>query len=307
MVWTTGVNGHVHEDSPSWRAFTGQTYDEYKGSGWLNAVHPDDRAITLAAWREAVAGKTTYNAEYRLQTADGGYRWTSARGVPLLNDAGEVIEWVGMNADVTERRRAEEHANLIMRELSHRTKNLLAVIASLARRTFDGTRDVKTQSLDFVERIHGLARSHDLLVRGDWRGVSLSDLVHSHLEPFGFDAARVSIEGPSLTIKPEAAQSIGLALHELATNAIKHGGLKSANGHLNVHWRLAKDEGEPAVVLEWSEDTIADPTQAKSSGFGRTVLEQLVGASVGGSADYIFTDKHVVWRLRAPLSGIRAA
>jgi PAS domain S-box-containing protein len=307
MVWTTDVKGQVDEDSPSWREFTGQTYDEWKGTGWLNAVHPDDRAITLAAWREAVEGKSAYNVDYRLRTADGGYRWTSARGVPLLNHKGEVSEWVGMNADITERKRSEEHSNLIMRELSHRTKNLLAVIASLARRTFDGTRDVKLQSTDFVERIHGLARSHDLLVRGDWRGVSLYDLVQSHLEPFGFDQKRVSIEGPPLTIKPEVAQSVGLALHELATNATKHGALKAADGRLNVHWRFTQEEGQPALILEWSEDTVPNPSQERAKGFGRTVLEQLVGASVGGSTDYIFTDKRVVWRLRAPLEGIRAA
>ena len=307
IFWTTSADGQVMEDSPTWRAFTGQSYDQFRGSGWLNAVHPDDQALTLAAWREAVANKATYKVEYRVKEAGGGYRWTSARGVPLYQDDGEVSEWVGMNEDISARKRSEEHSNLIMRELSHRTKNLLAVIASLARRTFDDQGDPKTQSLDFVERIHGLARSHDLLVRADWRGVSLGDLVQSHLEPFGFDAERVDIEGPPLSIKPEAAQSIGLALHELATNATKHGGLKTADGRLRVRWHVEERNSESELCLEWSEDTVAAPRKGKASGFGRTVLEQLVGASVGGSTEYRFVGNRLLWRLHAPLDGVKAA
>jgi PAS domain S-box-containing protein len=307
IFWTTSADGQVIEDSPSWRAFTGQSYDQWRGTGWLNAIHPEDRALTLAAWREAVANKTTYKVEYRVKEAGGGYRWTSARGVPLYQDDGAISEWVGMNEDISSRKHSEEHSNLIMRELSHRTKNLLAVIASLARRTFDDRRDPKTQALDFVERIHGLARSHDLLVRADWRGVSLGDLVRSHLEPFGFDESRVDVEGPALSLKPEAAQSIGLALHELATNATKHGGLKTAAGRLHVRWRVEERDAKPSLCLEWREETVEEPNKAKASGFGRTVLEQLVGASVGGSTEYEFGDKQVLWRLHAPLEGIKAA
>ncbi len=307
IFWATAPDGKVVADSPSWREFTGQTYDEWKDTGWLNAVHPDDRAPTLAAWRDAVESKRNYMVEYRVQHVDGGYRWTSAHGVPLLDETGKLTEWVGMNEDITQRKRAEEHASLIMRELSHRTKNLLAVIASLARRTFGGGRDPKVQAADFVDRIHGLARSHDLLVRGDWRGVLLEDLVQSHLEPFGIEEQRISIEGPTLEIRPEAAQSIGLALHELATNAIKHGALnKTANGRLAISWRVEHVNGDPGLVLEWREDTVDGAEKPKSPGFGRMMLEQLVGASVGGSAVFKLKDNQVIWTLRAPLDGIGA-
>ncbi len=306
IFWSADPDGQTVEDSPSWREFTGQTFDEWKGTGWLNAIHPDDRAHTLAAWREAVESKGTYRVEYRLQHVDGSYRWTNAQGVPLLDEAGDVTEWVGMNEDITPRKRAEEHANLIMRELSHRTKNLLAVISSLARRTFGVSRDPKTQAADFVDRIHGLARSHDLLVRADWRGVSLCDLVHSHLEPFGFDAERITVEGPDIEVKPEAAQSIGLALHELATNAIKHGALKTANGRLAISWQLGQIDGMPSLKLEWREDTMPMAEAPKSAGFGRLMLEQLVGAAVSGTTVYELTKKNVIWQLNAPLDGISA-
>jgi len=304
IVWTTAADGNVVEDSPSWRAFTGQTYDEWKGSGWLNAIHPNDRGRTIEAWRGAVERRDKYDAEYRLQHVGGGYRWTAARGVPLIDAAGNVTEWVGMNEDITGRKLSEEHAQLIMRELSHRTKNLLAVIASLARRTLDGSRDLGSQAGDFVERIHGLARSHDLLVRGDWRGVSLVDLVNSHLEPFGFEEKRILVEGPGIEIKPEAAQSIGLALHELATNATKHGALKTAKGKLSVTWRVEPEEGKPTLILEWLEASVATGGKPVVSGFGRPMLEQLVGTSVGGRTEYEVGNRRVTWKLAAPLESV---
>jgi len=304
MVWTTTPDGNVVEDSPSWRAFTGQTYDEWKGTGWLNAVHPNDRARTLEAWRKAVEARDKYDVEYRLQHVDGSHHWTNARGMPLLDADEKVTEWVGMNEDITQRKRSEEHAHLIMRELSHRTKNLLAVIASLARRTLDGSRDLESQAEDFVDRIHGLARSHDLLVRGDWRGVSLGDLVNSHLEPFGFEETRVKVEGPAIEIKPEAAQSIGLALHELATNATKHGALKTAKGKLSVSWKVEPQNGNPALVIEWLEDSVATDGKPAISGFGRLMLEKLVGTSVGGRTEYDVGNGRVLWKLIAPLEDV---
>jgi PAS domain S-box-containing protein len=307
IVWTTASDGNIVQDSPSWRAFTGQTYAEWKGTGWLNAIHPDDRAKTIAAWREAVADRKTYDVEYRLKHTTGDFRWTSARGVPLLDAHGNVAEWVGMNVDITDRKHGDEHAQLILRELSHRTKNLLAVIASLARRTLDGSRDLESQAEDFVERIHGLARSHDLLVRGEWRGVSLNDLVHSHLEPFGFDEKQIVVEGPAIEIKPEAAQSIGLALHELATNTTKHGALKTASGKLSVKWTVEPEDGKPTLKLEWLEDSVGAGDRPKIPGFGSLMLEKLVGASVSGRAEYEVGNRRVVWKLVAPLEGVIGA
>ena len=108
MVWAADGNGQIVEDSPTWRHFTGQTYDEWKGMGWLNAVHPDDRAKASGAWRASIDEAGSYQAEYRLRRADGGYRWTEARAVPLRRQDGSIREWIGTNTDVTEQRRAEE-------------------------------------------------------------------------------------------------------------------------------------------------------------------------------------------------------
>lgn len=108
IVWTTDPNGQTKEDSPSWRAYTGQTYDQWKGDGWLDAIHPDDREATAQAWRSALDRKAVYKVEYRLRHRDGGYRWTSARSIPVLSEEGAVREWVGLNVDVQAQKDAQE-------------------------------------------------------------------------------------------------------------------------------------------------------------------------------------------------------
>ncbi len=110
MVWTTDPDGLVVEDSPTWRAFTGQSFGQWRGRGWLDALHPDDRERAAAAWGRAVGGRTAYAVEYRVRRHDGEYRWTAVRGVPVLNDDGGVREWVGTNTDITDLKRAEEAA-----------------------------------------------------------------------------------------------------------------------------------------------------------------------------------------------------
>ena len=148
----------------------------------MQAIHPDDRSAVTAAWQEAQRTKKTYSVEYRLQHGELGYRWTAAKAVPMTAN-GEVLEWVGMNTDIDERRRWEDHIQFVMRELSHRTKNLLAVIYSMARQSAKTARDGDFLT-DFSERIQGLSRSHDLLVSSNWMGVRLEEHLRNQLKPF---------------------------------------------------------------------------------------------------------------------------
>lgn len=134
IVWTTDPQGQVSEDSPSWRAFTGQTYDEFKGAGWLNALHPDDRRRSADDWRNAVELRSIYQTEYRLRTAAGHYRHTEARGVPVLDSEALVIEWVGKNSDVTEQRQAAE----TLREADRRKDHFLAILGHELRNPLAG-------------------------------------------------------------------------------------------------------------------------------------------------------------------------
>jgi PAS domain S-box-containing protein len=150
MVWTTTPAGEVHEDSPSWRAFTGQSYEDWKGFGWLNAVHPDDRAAAEESWRRAVERRRSYQVEYRVRRADGSYAHTVARGAPILSETGEIEEWIGFNQDISDRVRAEESS----RESARRLR-----LALEAGRMGTWEYDLSTGVVQWsaaIERMHGI-------------------------------------------------------------------------------------------------------------------------------------------------------
>jgi PAS domain S-box-containing protein len=134
MVWACDGDGMVVEDSPSWRAFTGQTYEEWIGAGWLDAVHPEDRARAAEVWTASVASQTIYDVDYRVRRADGEYRWTSVRAVPLRRHDGSIREWIGRSTDVTEQRRAEE-------AVRHSERRLRLLLDSMQQKIFTTTAD----------------------------------------------------------------------------------------------------------------------------------------------------------------------
>jgi two-component sensor histidine kinase len=212
-----------------------------------------------------------------------------------------------MNEDISDRKRRDEHLQLVMRELSHRTKNLLAVIQSIASRTFRddvaGPAGVQT----FVDRLHGLAVSHDLLVRGEWSGASLEELVTAHLAPFGAVPSRtVSISGPPVLLKPAVAQSIGLALHELATNAAKYGALGEGGGRLDVAWEIATNGSGSLLSLRWRERPAGGAQATQTAGFGHMLLERIVASSMSGRSTYEIAEEGVSWQLTAPLEEVQS-
>lgn len=306
IVWTTTPSGEIVEDSPTWRAFTGQSYDEWKGLGWLDAVHPADREVTSAAWRQAVGDESTYTVDYRLKHVSGDYRWTTARGVPLKSSSGEIIEWVGMNEDISDRKRREEHLQTLMRELSHRTKNLLAVVQSIARRSFPSDDSASDAAKTFVDRIRGLSVSHDLLVRGAWTGTTLADLVAAHLDPFRADGhSRIRIDGPPVWLKTEAAQNLGLALHELATNAAKYGALREGTDGLDIAWRTDGAGDDETLAFTWRERGVSGMASTGRAGFGRALLERVVPSALNGTSTYEIGPEGVVWTLRVASRDLR--
>lgn len=307
IVWAASPDGQVVEDSPTWRGFTGQSYAEWTGAGWLDALHPEDRERAKKVWLEAVQRREMYEIDYRILHTDGHYRWTTARAVPLLDDDGAVTEWVGMNEDISERKRREDHEHTLLCELSHRTKNLLAVIQSIAQRTFKGNEAPQTKVDTFIKRLHGLSVSHDLLVRGDWSGASLEDLTRAHLQPFTVhvSSADISVSGPKVLIKAEAAQHLGLALHELATNAAKYGALSGDGSQLNIAWDIVERDGETKLALSWLEPE-SRPCGTDRKGFGHLLLERIVAASLLGECSYeIDAEDGLSWRLIAPLTQVQ--
>jgi two-component sensor histidine kinase len=208
--------------------------------------------------------------------------------------------------DITERKRAEAQMQLLLREVNHRAKNILSVVQAMAQRTLASSAQEFVSR--FNERIRGLSASNDLLVRNEWQNVPLAELVRSQLAHFAdLLEGRIVVRGPDLRIKAAAAQVIGMALHELATNAGKYGALSTDAGHVEIVWRLdrAAGAGESRFTMEWGENggpTVVAPTR---HGFGWSVLCELTKVSLGADVTLEYPPTGVVWRLGCPADRVR--
>jgi PAS domain S-box-containing protein len=294
-VWETDANGVVIADSPSWRAYTGQTLKEWLGSGWLDAVHPDNRASAERQWREAVPAHGPFDAEYRLRAPGGGWRWTNVRAAPVLDAEGHVEKWVGMNIDIDARKRAEAalreseaRLQVVVSELQHRTRNLLAVVRSIARRSLA----LSPERQAFDVRLALLGRVQGFLSQSETWSVPLYELVEAELAGVGEEKlGRTTVSGPPVELRGDKVQTIALALHELVTNAAKYGVLKQPQGRMAVTWRLEQggDRAE-RLVLNWRESGMEMPPGSPAHrGFGTTLLEEALPYQLGAEVSREFT------------------
>jgi PAS domain S-box-containing protein len=202
---------------------------------------------------------------------------------------------------ITARKKAEEHVRFVMRELSHRTKNVLAVVQAMAWQTARTSADLEDFEERFANRIDALACSHDLLAKREWEGVEIEELVHAQLAPFLDNAnERLVVHGPALLLKPEAAQNLGLALHELATNASKYGALSRPSGRIKIDWTINADAaGQPRFQMCWRETGGPEVKPPKRTGFGHTIIKETVAKALAGEVALKFTPEGLVWQLTA--------
>jgi two-component sensor histidine kinase len=212
---------------------------------------------------------------------------------PLRRPDGSILAIGVMVEDITERKRAEELQSLLMREINHRTKNMLSVVLSIARQT--AASDTAEFIRHFSARIQALSANQDLLIKSDWRGVDLEDLVRAQLAHFvDLIGTRISVDGPHVRLAAAAAQSIGIALHELATNAGKYGALSGECGRVEIGWRLNGDE----FTISWAECDGPHVEAPKRHGFGSTVISMVAKASVDGDVELDYAPTGLIWRLK---------
>jgi PAS domain S-box-containing protein len=260
------------------------------GKGWLDTVHADDRAAVKEAWRQLLNDGAPYEAEYRTAgpAPDGGDRWLLSRGQVERDSSGVPVRAAGVLVDVTERRRQEERLVLLAREVDHRAKNALAVVQAALRLT--PRRDVASFAEAVEGRVRALARVHSLLAEGRWAGADIRQLIEAELAPFlilaegeagGENAPCVDVEGPLIRVGPSAAQSLSLALHELATNATKYGALSVPGGVVRLTWHL--DDGTRTLRVRWEEHGGPAVIEVPSRrGFGARVLDASIRGQLGG-------------------------
>lgn len=231
--------------------------------------------------------------EHRFIRPDGKTIWLESHRSELHTSD---RRFVGITQNVTQRKEAEARIALLMDELSHRLKNQYVVILALLRETSRKT-DNHFEFIAAAEaRIVALSRSHDLLVRGEWKGASIEELLKAQTEYFG---SRDHFEGhgPVVRLSPHAAQYLGLAFHELATNATKHGSLSVPDGKVTVTWSCETN----ALKLEWRETGGPPASAAKHEGFGQKVLTQLAPAALKATAKLMIDARGAIWTLEAPV------
>lgn len=294
MLWMGDAQGRCEFLSGALRRFWGVDPDRLEDFDWSSTLHPDDVEVLAAPFGHAMAHHTPFSVEARYKRADGIYRVMRTEANPRFDQDGRFQGMTGVNSDVTEQRNAEEQSRYLMGELNHRTKNLLAVVQAIARNT---ARSADPESfLDtFSSRLSGLASSNDLLVAKDWSAVSLGDLVAGQFDIIGVAGdSRVGFGGPLIQVCPQHAQTIGMALHELATNSLKYGALSDPAGRLEVGWDgLTPDHWR----MEWREHVPGTIVAPEKKGFGHVLIVDMVERAVGGKVLMNFGPHGLVWTL----------
>ena len=269
-----------------------------------NILPPDSSAAIIALKRGVLDTGQSKDSEFRV-IHDGHVHWYDAHIEPLRDIDGDIVGLTCAAVDITSRKAGEAHLRDIMRELTHRSKNLLAVIQAMARQTARHAGTIEVFLDQFSARLQALSASHDLLVQESWYGASLSELIRSQLGHYlGREGSQVSVEGPALVLKPEAAQSLSLAIHELATNAAKYGGLSIPTGRVAIRWRLLPASEGEGVEIIWVESGGPSVPPPERRGFGSLVIERNLARSLEAEVKLEFPPDGARCRMLIPTTNL---
>ena len=296
--WTAEGLALLGLDLPDGRGRVGGADDEFR-----NAVLEEDRHI-VRELIERLADEQNTETEFRIVRPDGKIVWLAGRGeVVGRYPDGSPRRVVNIMADVTERKAKELHIQFLIRELTHRSRNLLAVVQSLAKQSARSTTTVAEYQEGLTRRLQGLAASQDVLMQGAGTGGVLQELVRAHLAPFVERSSdRVLIDGPDVAIPLDATQAIGLAIHELATNALKHGALSNQDGKIAVSWSCEEiADRRRDVRFIWQETGGPEVSLPTRRGFGHVVLHDVVPRSLDGTVDIDYAPGGLRWSLQFSL------
>ncbi len=289
MVWSTLPDGFHDYYNRRWYEFTGMPDGSTDGEGWNDMFHPDDQERAWKKWAQCLATGEPYEIEYRLRHHSGDYRWTIGRANPIRDASGTIVRWIGTCTDIDSSKRAAEQTEILSRELSHRIKNIFAVISGLiglsarqvpeARQFADELRD----RVIALGRAHEFARPHSDESRMTIEESTLHGVLREMLRPYpALDEQRISISGDDVAIDDRGATPLALVFHELATNAAKYGALATPDGRIDIMSQL---EGED-VVITWREQG-GPPVNGPPSrtGFGSRLVDMSVVQQINGTID----------------------
>jgi len=298
-LMTTDPSGIITDVNKQMEALTGCTRDELIGAPFKSHFTDPERAE--AAIKLVLSEKKVTDYELTARARDGKQTVVSYNATTFY-DRGRTLQGVFAAArDVTERKEDEAQLRFLMRELTHRSKNLLAVIQAMARQTARYAGSTESFLEKFNARLQALAASHDILFKEEWQSASLADLVRLQLGPYlDRRESQVSVEGPTVLLKPDAAQNLGYALHELATNAAKYGALSVPEGHVSIAWRWLPEADGNGVELDWVESGGPAVVKPAHRGFGSMVIEGNLARELDTQVDLAFRAEGVQCKILLP-------
>lgn len=303
------LDGTISTWNPAAEALFGYTAEEMIGKPKALLVPPDKLADYRSQQRRVSSGESLRSETIRMHK-NGTPITVSVDAAPIRRPDGFIIGTSSILHDITQRIASEEHQMFLMREIAHRSKNQLAIIQAIASQTARAS-GTKQEFLDrFKARLQGLSASHDLLLRQDWKGAPLAELVSRQIEAFvGDRSVAVSVNGPPAMLTAAAAEAIGLAMHELATNSAKYGALSVPQGKVDVAWHRIEvetpDGNESRWELTWQERDGPRVEVPTSTGFGTQVVKRMAAMSVGGTAELDYHEAGLHWRLVFPMSAMQ--
>ena len=274
IVWVTDDRGHSYAPNDAFSRITGMQWPEFAGRKWLKGIHEEDRQSLMPSGARA---DEYHEIEFRLWDATSrDWRWFRSRAVAIKSPQGEITEWITTMRDVHAPRLARERNAIILGESRHRLKNLIAIIDALAKssrpRTVQKGSDVEAFLERFLGRLNALGTAADLALAGDHRVMELGEVIRATLAPFSEGNHQIAISGPPAVLAQDAGGSIALALHELATNAIKYGALSVPQGSVSLFWSIEPDAEGVRVCITWSESGGPPVVPPEKEGYGTRVV-----------------------------------
>jgi PAS domain S-box-containing protein len=284
-------------------AITGYNREELLGQSFWSLTHVDDRQADLAQFSRQMVGKLdTYAVEKRYIHKDGPTIWVEVAASRVDDAAGQPLYGIRVVRDISERKKAEEHQHLLINELNHRVKNTLATVQSIASQTLRTAPTPEAAREAIESRLLALSRVHNVLTRESWQGARLHDVIEEVLEPYRVSGqARFEVRGPEIQVSPRFALALSMALHELATNAVKYGALSNGTGQVRLTWLGDRTLKPPRLLLRWQENGGPPVTPPSRKGFGSRLIERSLAQDLDAAVSIEYAATGVVCTVEAPL------
>lgn len=284
----------------------GRSQEELARLTFQDLTHPDDLGADLHLLEQLLRGEIeSYTMEKRYIRPDGTVIWGDLSVSLLRRPDGSPVNFISVVTDIQGRKAAQDQIELVLGEANHRIKNLLAVIGAVVRNSARTASSVQELEKDLSGKIMGIAASHDLLIGKYETGARLDQLIRRQLEVFtDCDTARIVLDGPDIDLNPKSVHAFGMVLHELATNACKHGALSNDSGIVRINWTV--DEASGALSFVWREEGGPIIAESGHQGFGTRTLERMLGGGLGGIAQHTLMREGACFKASLPLDAVQA-